>query len=161
MYGQDYDERNVPTSNSTSLGGNGVWWMIIIQPYVKNVQLLNCPSYNGGGYCGNTGGCEGGAPSPDPYRYFAGYGLNEGYDRIPATNYPAPPGRADAEIVDVAGTFAILDGQCVVACPSWRAGNTRHNEGADIAYCDGHVKWLKDTNIPTTAVGGWTITVGD
>ena len=162
MYSQDYDELNAPIANSNvSLGGNGVWWMIILQPYIKNIQINDCPSANGGGYCANTGGCEAGAPSPDPYRYFGGYGANWGWDAVPAVGYPGPFGVSDSTTQEPAGTFLILDGQCVVACPSWTGGNSRHNEGANIAYADGHVKWLKNTNIPIVAVGGWTTTVGD
>jgi len=163
MYAQDYDERNVMIANSGNIvGGNGIWWMIQLQPYVKNININECPSYaNGGGYCANSGGCEGSAPSPDPYRYFGGYGANWGYDPGPGTNYPGPFGEKDAAVDDPVGTFALTDAQCVVTNPSWRDGFNRHNEGVNAAYFDGHVKWLKANNIPTSGVGAWTRTGGD
>ena len=143
MYAQDYDERNVYTAISGPvLGGNGMWWMITIQPYLKNIQLLNCPSYPGGGYCANTGGgCETSKqPAPTPYRYFAGYGMNN-----------QASGWTDSSVAKPAETFVVMDGACVItqAPPNWpmdTAGNIanalRHNSGANVAYFDGHVKWL-------------------
>ena len=151
MYAQDYDETNVPVANAGNVvGGNGIWWMIIIQPYIKNIQLLACPSYGGNaGYCGN-GGCEGSAPSPDPYRYMGGYGINWGAN-----------GWKDGALAKPAETIHVLDSPCVVAqqAPNWpqdpgnEANWLRHNEGCDIAWFDGHAKWMKKNNI---VAGMWT-----
>ena len=55
MYRQDYDERNLPIwiqgvqdpfGRPCPAGGGGCrsWWMCILQPYVKNVQIFVCPS---------------------------------------------------------------------------------------------------------------------
>ena len=156
MYAQDYDEVNVQVALAGNVvGGNGIWWMVSLQPYIKNIQVMNCPSYGNGGYCANSGGCEGTAPSPDPYRYFGGYGCNWG------NGWAGPCGVADGSIGDSTGTFLAGDGQCVVLYPTWTSANQRHNGGINMAYCDGHVKFLKDTNIPTTGIGGWTATAGD
>jgi len=151
MYAQDYDEKMVPVAVSGPVvGGNGVWWMVNLQPYIKNIQVLHCPSYSGGGYCTNTGGCEPGQPSPTPYRYFAGYGMN----------YWFPTPYAEGQIEDVSGTYLFMDSACVIAGPDpwagFRTAYLRHNEGADIVFVDGHAKWQKESNIPSTWVGGWT-----
>src|SRR5690242_1981973 len=37
MYSQDYDERY-------PVNGNQVYWMDLLQPYVKNSRVFNCPS---------------------------------------------------------------------------------------------------------------------
>ncbi len=145
MYAQDYDERNVPTvSSGNVVGGNGIWWMILIQPYIKNVQLLACPSYGGDpGYCPNNGSpqCESGAPSPDIYRYRGGYGINN-----------AANGWKDGTLVKPAETVHVMDAACVInqPPPAWpmdNAGNLantlRHNNGGDVLFFDGHVKFWK------------------
>jgi prepilin-type processing-associated H-X9-DG protein len=46
----------------------------------------------------------------------------------------------------------------------WEPGNTvgdRHLEGANYAFCDGHVKWLKPTNITRdgTSTGNFTFRI--
>jgi prepilin-type N-terminal cleavage/methylation domain-containing protein/prepilin-type processing-associated H-X9-DG protein len=158
MYAQDYDETNPPVANAGNIiGGNGIWWMILVQPYIKNIQILNCPSNpTDGAFCPNTGGCEASAPSPDPYRYFGGYGANWGWDPTLNAGWTSPFGSKDAVVSDVAGTFLVMDAQCVVACPTWTGANQRHNDGIDVAYCDGHVKFQRDQAIPTNISGGWT-----
>jgi prepilin-type N-terminal cleavage/methylation domain-containing protein/prepilin-type processing-associated H-X9-DG protein len=89
MYSQDYDEVHLPmwTQGGPGYAGNNVgfriWWMGLIQPYTKNIQLLECPSnpvawrglatWNGSGQgiyapCRNTA---------DSYiRFWGGYGMN-------------------------------------------------------------------------------------
>jgi prepilin-type N-terminal cleavage/methylation domain-containing protein/prepilin-type processing-associated H-X9-DG protein len=51
MYTQDYDEMTlaagVITDEPTQASGNGLngWWPQLINPYVKNYQMMQCPSY--------------------------------------------------------------------------------------------------------------------
>lgn len=47
MYGQDYDERIMPSWLNYN---GGTYWTNFIQPYVKNRQLLYCPSRKEGGW---------------------------------------------------------------------------------------------------------------
>jgi len=54
MYAQDYDENIAPNmtfdwanwggTNGSAFGMGTPWWMDLIQPYVKNLQLFVCPS---------------------------------------------------------------------------------------------------------------------
>ncbi|MBW3636112.1 MAG: DUF1559 domain-containing protein [Armatimonadetes bacterium] len=50
QYAQDYDETmpmgnyRLDTSCARANSGCGVWWMDVIQPYVKSTQLFTCPS---------------------------------------------------------------------------------------------------------------------
>ena len=41
MYAQDYDERTLPYSSLPS--GGGERWFILVQPYLKNSDVLKCP----------------------------------------------------------------------------------------------------------------------
>ncbi|NDK17151.1 MAG: hypothetical protein GW911_34430, partial [Armatimonadetes bacterium] len=84
------------------------------------------------------------------------------------------------DIVDASGTLWIADSHCVVASPPgiWPSDGTptsgnwpknlRHNEGANVLYCDAHVKWLGTgglgiytLNQAGGAKGIWTITAND
>ncbi len=66
--------------------------------------------------------------------------------------------------MDMADTFVITSTNTYANCVG-QLGNglARHNEGANIAYCDGHVKWMKGDKvrsvIPSTA-GTWSDFLG-
>lgn len=172
MYAQDYDETDVPMANSSvgsggSVSGNGVWWMVIIQPYIKNLQILNCPSFG----C-TAAYCPASCDSDGWGRYQGGYGMNWGQPAatVNGVAYPADPGPAGlkmAVISEPASTVLLADSQCVVARPSgdgssnfW-PGSTSckhvppHNDGVNIAYCDGHVKWAKRTGTMANGAQVW------
>src|SRR5579871_3971175 len=50
MYAEDYDETIIPWDTSPDSAGTAMQvancWINLIQPYVKNKQLLFCPSFN-------------------------------------------------------------------------------------------------------------------
>jgi prepilin-type N-terminal cleavage/methylation domain-containing protein/prepilin-type processing-associated H-X9-DG protein len=172
MYAQDYDEVNVPTNRwNSATGGNGYWWMMLIQPYCKNLNLLLCPSYGcnyggigtwtGAGFCGDTPGGTSTCDQPPRARFVGGYGMNCGH---PATTingvaYAADPGpgdQKDSSITAPANTVLLSDSMCIIArhsgpgrddafWPGARScrGIPPHNSGVNLAYCDGHVKWSK------------------
>jgi prepilin-type N-terminal cleavage/methylation domain-containing protein/prepilin-type processing-associated H-X9-DG protein len=180
MYAQDYDGHLVPGSVAGNIvGGNGIWWMVLIQPYVKNMQLENCPSFGcDAAYCANSGGCEGSAPKPDPYRYQGGYGMNAGHPAATVNGVayaadPGPGGQKESAISQPAQTVQIADSACVVARHSgdgsgnfWPGatsckGIPAHNNGVNLGYCDGHVKWANRLgtgahNTPMTATEPYT-----
>jgi len=184
MYAGDYDEYYVPGSRPvTGVPGNGIWWMINLQPYVKNIQILNCPSVSSPGWCG-MGSCEGN-PGQRYWRYAGGYGINRNCSTPPAgatVTYPGPTGARESDVQDVAGTLLIVDIRCVVASPGvdGAAGHAtfdpelprtdwpqpRHNDGFNTQFCDGHVKWLRTYRRTTDtyanhAPGMWTRVAGD
>ena len=48
MYVSDYDERTPPGGEWTDASGNEpgpAYWQLRIEPYLKNTQILECPSY--------------------------------------------------------------------------------------------------------------------
>ncbi len=174
MYSQDYDSRLMRGTTGSPWGW--IWWHGVIQPYVKNVDLFICPSYDsiqataavglqGAANCG-CGGTY--------YRLRGGYGINWG-NTSQLNPWPSPSGRKETEIDDPAGTLLVADSHCVVASapgnwPCDTAGNKRqclrHNDIANVLYCDGHVKAQSEGGmVPCTpggpARGHWTITPGD
>jgi prepilin-type N-terminal cleavage/methylation domain-containing protein/prepilin-type processing-associated H-X9-DG protein len=149
MYSQDYDEVvagwNFGARGSSCAGGfrAGCWPEHAIYPYVKNHQLFQCPSrrFTGRTTCGNW------YPESNAMNLNSSYGWNcRGLGGF---------GTWAAQIQRPAELFWIADGG-----NPWRpwtrspegcgAGYTSdatepHNEGRNIAYCDGHVKWMKSS----------------
>ena len=136
MYVQDYDEK-LPRY---------CWWLVegsintpndktnfnkMIEPYLKNTQILVCPS--GGDYRYGPNGAW------TPCGSY-GWSINATRDRPRL-----------AQFTQVASTIIIGDGTGTVWM-GWYNGqmyNTypRHNEGANMGFLDGHAKWLNYENV--------------
>jgi len=167
MYESDYDEKCLPMW-AFGVGAPGepvgrIWWTALVQPYMKNEQALVCPSYGGDTYFGKgsaTGTGEAGcfrARTGVGKNWFSydGSGGDTGYWGVnPGSPYAA--GLAIGAINFPAELVEYGDSDCVVMGPnnigeaqnfingvSWPGGYFRHNEGANYAYCDGHVKFMK------------------
>jgi prepilin-type processing-associated H-X9-DG protein len=158
QYIQDYDGLYF-TQNPATLGG--AW--AVVQPYVKSVQLFQCPSESTppstnplaepySGTYGNTSYAD----------YFFNSGLTNG-----------TPGRSESELTFPSLTILAGDNGpynsanyrpyyesdanngygcvgLVAACTSAAIDQTaakRHLETANYLFCDGHVKSLKTTQI--------------
>jgi len=133
MYATDYDQRNVysgltdnggfPVSASGPYSGGGTnrwWWFDMIQPYIKNRQIIICPSDDA-----VTGCC--GFP-------------NRSYQ--PSTHMA---GQAEASVQDPAGTIHLIESKANYQATDADAGSyinqKFHNNGWNVAFADGHVKW--------------------
>ena len=159
MYCQDYDEyypaRQRPLSSPFQINGythsSAILWYAAIWPYFTNVDVFNCPSARDaiwrGQYSGNTR-----------------YGINTiiGGNN---TSYMI------AEIAKPSETIIIGESDWTGAndygwSNSWMLHPTphvsrfipqRHNEGANIVFCDGHAKWYQiqlDPNYSGTPAAG-------
>jgi prepilin-type processing-associated H-X9-DG protein len=134
-----------------------VYWYQNLQPYVKNNQIFKCPSddiqtisYGGVrevlGYNGSIGyNAAQFAPYPDPTQ--AGFGMSIGGLTVPAetiiiidsTNWTCQRDfwtRTDNTSHPSAAKAAQYNNAYYVV-------DSRHNEGANAAYADGHAKWVK------------------
>ncbi|MCC7495113.1 MAG: prepilin-type N-terminal cleavage/methylation domain-containing protein [Fimbriimonadaceae bacterium] len=144
-YAQDYDERF-----KFGWGPNNLRWCTVWMPYIKNVQLFACPSYTSLAGYGTV--CEAG-----------GIG---GYDAM--AQFVSP-----AETIMLSDNEGYADGAggqgADRSCPPWhttqyhnyetvayppaRRWYSRHNEGANYSFIDGHVKWTKYQSTFTDAAG--------
>jgi prepilin-type N-terminal cleavage/methylation domain-containing protein/prepilin-type processing-associated H-X9-DG protein len=147
MYAQDYDE----TLPGHGCGWNEPWgvtgraetcYAAKIYPYIKNYQIFTCPSDptrkitvggNGNGYgnslryiAGRTPTSLGNIKSPAETIWYAD--ATTGYIRAPSC-------------CGVTTTTPICTQAPRVDNISWR-----HNEGADFAFVDGHVKWWRQSD---------------
>jgi prepilin-type N-terminal cleavage/methylation domain-containing protein/prepilin-type processing-associated H-X9-DG protein len=164
MYAQDYDER-LTISWYTPNDDNGYVWADAIVPYMKNLQILDCPSAQirafRNGFLNNYGfyGINRGNLC---YGYDVSYwGGTAGSASGPAANPPA--GLALAQINRPAQCILLLDswGGFEAAeqydIPAWHMdiNNYRHNSQVNVAFCDGHVKSLNMGSLTEThAVAG-------
>jgi prepilin-type N-terminal cleavage/methylation domain-containing protein/prepilin-type processing-associated H-X9-DG protein len=144
MYAQDYDEK---TPNYylyySSSPADLVYWQDLIQPYARSTQLMVCPSDT----APFTHAVYPSTPNPFPNSY----GANEG-----PFGGGSPLGVSLAAIEEVSTTLMVMDATTfevykpghtdvvVVAADPMRISK-RHLEGANYAFVDGHVKWLKQT----------------
>ena len=158
-YAQDYDETynrlnigpgvtnyTLPNGTTYTSTPGYMLWHTCIFPYMKNWQVLNCPSASGqyDVYIGNYSG--GGS-----------YGMNAyvSGQTLGNINFPAETmiyGEASNNTIQDA--YA-LDGDVSGANDEMTnsSGNypnaCRHNGGSNMTFCDGHSKWVQASKIPT------------
>ena len=157
MYASDYDETYPPAR----VDSPELRWDQIIQPYVKNTQVVQCPSeavprgyghaHNQFGYFGpNVGGLPKGSSrseadvqKPAETILYADSGRDEDtWDSF----------HADPNAKRRGGSFVLRwPGEDTLVNPSGpdcgaRTLNARHSETCSIAFADGHVKSLKPSN---------------
>ncbi|MCC6729935.1 MAG: DUF1559 domain-containing protein [Chthonomonadales bacterium] len=187
MYVQDFDEAFA--GGSTHLGGNPGdcyghrWWFDMIQPYVKNHELKNCPSERvrvpffdpSAGIADVPGtGCD----SASTGRYYSSYSWNviicwiDGANNMGSFGCVSPlrysgigRGTALAAIVRPSEVIELMD-TADGWIETWADNMTdlarsreglpyrRHTEGFNAAYVDGHAKWSRRRS---TKLHNWVI----
>jgi len=133
QYNQDYDER-MPPARLGYIGPEHVTWKRVLEPYVKNWKIFECPSKPGHW----TSACTGSNwPSLGP-------GMAAG-SALAYNGHVA--GQPLAVITVPADTLMIadIDSGChqflnqLGWLPAWFSA--RHMDGGNWGFCDGHVKW--------------------
>lgn len=160
MYMQDNDARVpicVDNSTPTPTDDTGYWWVTLYK-YTKNDQVFVCPSWTP---TGTPTGLQTYEVPPDPQKPFQHFGIvgtyvwNETMDGSPEMRLTGTStdgvSYGPAEVVAVAEGF---NGSHV-----WKPehvsplNNTEqrlryfHFDGTNVAYADGHVKWVKNTEM--------------
>jgi prepilin-type processing-associated H-X9-DG protein/prepilin-type N-terminal cleavage/methylation domain-containing protein len=180
MYQQDYDEIMVPSYLEYRLATVEPYywagWSDLIQPYTKNYKVLRCPSANfqasaptsdsawwasyacNWRVCGENGGLvhgDGGEtrslaglafPASTLWFFDSSAACNDNCRQDEAGGWP------EAWITDPPSPNAL----------AWDGSNgyaARHSGGANYAFCDGHVKFMKSSQMKgwaydTTLVNG-------
>ena len=138
MYAQDYDEW-FPGFLNGNTGILRLPWYTVIQPYVKNTQCYICPStkfYN----------------TPNRYSTSSSsgadyWGYNMATIQRPAEKFLIADGAGESS-----SHTAVVSLTCMVN-GMYSVGSCRghlwpaHNDMANVAFCDGHAKWLSEQNI--------------
>jgi prepilin-type N-terminal cleavage/methylation domain-containing protein/prepilin-type processing-associated H-X9-DG protein len=188
-YAQDYDEGlpfwnwdNRPCGGSAFPDGtpNGpvtpmVIWYAAIQPYAKNVQLLECPSERNRGKCAtDPNACPWTADIPRVHYAYnepistGALGCCGGKKGLGALQWPAETlilgdgrnnlGGWDANDMHILVRYALPTQDLCVGCggtvPDNAEDYTAHNGGSNLTMADGHAKWFRWDNIKTIEFGG-------
>ena len=150
MYAQDNDEWVLSwriSRNFASCASSVVFWKHVITPYVKSTQVLICPSTKWTGT--TTSSCL--APWARQMALQCSYGVNckgVGTDIRETQGTLRQPSdliwMADARDGAFRPYLRVPPG-----CWATYADNAPepHNEGRNLAFCDGHVKWMKTAKV--------------
>jgi prepilin-type N-terminal cleavage/methylation domain-containing protein/prepilin-type processing-associated H-X9-DG protein len=163
MYMSDYDNRVTPMwtwgygiGTPTVYAQGRIWWTHLLVPYVKNQPVMGCPSvdywrWSLGSANPNEPGC---------HRARTGIGKSwydpTGGGHGDRGEWEGPiPSPKESVIEHPSELIEYLDSDCVVAGPrfdpvenyatqtnppQWPLGGERHNDSANYAFFDGHVK---------------------
>ncbi len=169
MYAQDYDEQFM----GTEMGGDPEYfWGEMLQPYMKNRQILDCPSSSGKT---KFGAAVGSFPEGVSLEWSYNYAINDIRDtagtRLGAAYQPL------AAFTRPADTLLIVDGWPASSEPAsdeerheirwvWgqrdavnrplEDGNPLHQGGFNFVACDGHAKSRKRDKLPNGTFSGGT-----
>ncbi len=142
MYAEDYDE-NYPaySIDGTYPYSNGTWvgvWYKLIEPYLKNQQILACPSYS-------FRRAEGAADADT-----SGYGWNrhiittDGWSRCAMADFEHPSQTVLTADAGGNSNYRIYHQAYYSSCSSSSTYvDPRHNGGANVGLMDGHAKWYR------------------
>lgn len=170
MYNTDYEGYAIPNWNR-NCAAPGWDWMELSQPYAKNWNLYVCPSGAFGVTAGWSPFFQQACAIPLGRSFEGrrgGYGVNSGRgccttDQQLGWGPCSSPAnlRKEDMISQPAGVILVTeirDGAigCGMVCGTWHTGYwnpwgvapvnnvaDRHNEGCNLAFADGHVKWMK------------------
>jgi len=141
MYAQDYDEMLPPNAtgpstynlpDGTSYTGSLLWHYMIF-PYVKNVQLFDCPS--------STQQLPAGA-----YDSTFGYGKNYHISGVALAMIDQPT----LTVMLCDSDYYLADWDANINSDNSNAPANRHNDGANFAHMDGHAKWHQANDLAYT-----------
>ncbi len=173
-YAQDYDEtyggiRITKTDEpymTTAYGGPSSYYTLYLEPYVKNNQLYVCPSGEMQICCTNGLVSNGVTSAILPRSYnmnltMVGYsGIKMASVTSPANTIMMADSGKHILFGDGATSYGFYSGPppagAVAGSPTWNYADWpwvawRHNDGANVLWTDGHVKWMKANSIvPST-----------
>ncbi len=150
MYTQDYDEllvlRYYDVAPDWTLRIN---WYTALEPYIKNTNIYKCPSDGGSSWLSYSMNCD---------RNIGGnYSYHGSNTCVKLASIQAP-----------ASTIWLAEGGNAhrVCSRNWEGQSnytagafTRHNDGSNYAFFDGHAKWYRYEN--TLVPNLWTVNPND
>jgi prepilin-type N-terminal cleavage/methylation domain-containing protein/prepilin-type processing-associated H-X9-DG protein len=142
MYATDNDQYSPLDQNPPPPASATSSWQSTINPYIKNLQILLCPSdpaNNANGSAHSIGG--------DPP---CSYGAS--IRRIPNTDWGVSPNYwwaiSFTQVAYPAEHWLIADATSIHPVTPSTDFTQFHNLGTNFGYCDGHAKWMAYAAIP-------------
>ena len=187
QYIQDYDEYYPLYALDIGTGANG--WTRNIQPYVKSEQIFQCPSEKGRQLQTLTSNNPAQTFSDYSYNWAIGYVAagpmsikssaidstanvamlaDGGFNGYEFDYWNCPPAtttfdNTNCNVLSVHGTTRKIPGAAggtaYTSASDTNKAPIRHLEGANYAFADGHVKWLKPEAITNAAPSGGNYTM--
>ncbi len=155
-YIQDYDELYMPHQMGSS---PTVQWQQLVAPYIKNTGIINCPSRSDITW-------NGGADNNIAYGYNNWMSSYPGLWAVVPTMATIQTPAETIMVAETGGPSTASAGYFQSFAPYysfvWRPDDTtyggnvpnaparltsRHSDGLNILWCDGHVKWMKTTAV--------------
>ncbi len=142
MYAQDYDDLLPFYWYGDTVG----YWPNVLQSYVKNWQMFTCPSeptFTGGAGWTGSGGYGynyyylGGWPTAD--NSFGPFSLGQ----IASPAETVMTGELNRKI----NLGVIYPPPPILDIYYWANTATRHNEGLNVGWVDGHSKWMSESSL--------------
>lgn len=140
-YAQDYDETLPMSTTLTSVGAMTI--ADLFMPYVKNQQLVFCPSDRSGSV--DIAGVMGAAGIPMAPGTVQRMSYTVNYLLLPDMINPMTPKRLFTlgEVAYPAECGMLFDGIYNVSMlGTGSAPHYRHNNGVNLGFADGHAKWI-------------------
>ncbi|RYX81256.1 hypothetical protein EON83_24900 [bacterium] len=143
LYTQDYDEQYPPPF--FVLNGISCEWPDEVYSYIKSEALFKCPSNTNGEY--RTGCPAPDLSNPEAPAYHGSYAMQQFREAL------SGPRLSQFEHPSSTATFHDTTGSAVLSKWGWQPTLTeedliaaglskRHQEGNNVLFADGHVKWL-------------------
>ena len=164
QYTQDYDETypKAALTNAASAFGEDYWYLTM-QPYLKSQQLLVCPSFGMNLACNPAGGTILQSSQTASYgANLAVLGRRADYPTASLAQVNVPTETIlFLETQQGAGsTCGNYAARGPLATDPWGTdmiAHTRHFDGQNITFADGHSKWLKDPAVMSTTNYLWDL----
>jgi len=166
-YNDNWDNRFMPAAGYAPTGSTRHQKSLayLLQPYIKNKQVLLCPSApkklfqdNPAQYASQTdweapdcGWIWGGDPAPQPRSHYGNNIYTAGCDPIAGGGW-GPRVPMESEIMRPTQIIYLIDARWVdLLLPGVQGrigkAKTRHHGGSNAVFCDGHAKWMPVTKI--------------
>jgi len=164
MYSDDNESRIVPP------GSGPHHWNILLHTYIGDLHMWECPAVmTKKPWQANSSG-RNWYEGHDGCRIWSDYALNYGGGAYGSRKWNTPANAIISQITDPSGTYLVMDGHCDRTNPfdnqldgtfygKYLDRDAPHNNGTNVLFTDGHVRWQSATEIKSHVggnLGPWT-----
>lgn len=146
QYVQDFDEKYPPrylnpTPPASPNNAQVYGWGVLVQPYLKSTQIYQCPSE------ATLGNSDPVSSAYLDYSYNYNLGEQAGGVNVGGVSKAVLPFVTSTILNCDAGAKYCTNTTYDFSVAGDLTASTRHLEGANYSFCDGHVKWLRPEKI--------------